>query len=152
MKRTTLIECAVFTVIGAAGVLEALRLGKQHNDLYQMMGPGMYILGLGLVLLVAAVVHLRLSGRGTDRPRDDGVSAAMRRRTFGLVALLCVNNVLIDVLGYAAASVVFFLGAYWLSGVRSWVQNLMLSLVSTAVFYAVFVQLCSVIFPEGLLF
>jgi hypothetical protein len=59
---------------------------------------------------------------------------------------------LIDVAGYLVASILFFFLAFRIVGVKSWAVNIILALMITAAYYAVFVEYCSMIFPRGLLF
>ena len=153
MNRTTLIDGTVFIVIGAVCIAEARHLSivSDPNALHQELRPGLYVFLLGLVLLGAGVVHL-IAHLRSARVAQGTVSRETRVRLTGMVLALAAYAVLIELVGYLAASVPFFLLVFRLFGVRSWPANIGLSALVAAVFYVVFVKYCDVIFPHGVLF
>ncbi len=152
VKRTIVIEATLFIVLGAVGIMEGLRLNRQPTDLFQMLGPGGYILVLGLVLMMTGAAHFIVDYGKSRSAEKEAVSTKERIRVAGLVVLLVGNIFLVEFAGYLVASIVFFSLTFKISGVRSWRTNIILGLCSAAAFYVVFVRLFDVIFPYGILF
>jgi len=154
VKRTTItvIESTLFGAVGAAGMVEGLRLSADRTDLYQMMGPGAYISGLSLALMLIGAIHLIVNMRRSVGVERVPVSRIERTRMVSIVVLLCANIFLIELAGYAVALVIFFLAVFRILEVKSWRTNIILSLSLAAVYYVVFVKFCDVIFPPGILF
>ncbi len=152
VKKTVVIESMLFVVIGAVGMVEGLRLSKQHVDLYRMLGPGVYIFVLSLSLVILGAVHLIVNSRRSLGVESVPASSTERMRMIGIVVLLCANIFLIELVGYLLASIVFFFALFRILDVKSWRINIVLSLSLAAVYYAIFVRYFSVIFPEGKLF
>lgn len=151
MKRATIIEGALFALVGIVGVLEGLRLTRQTSDLYQMMGPGKYVLALSCALMVTGAVHLFVDLRRNVAVLTLPAGPTERKRMLGIIVLLCANVFLIQLLGYLPALVIFFLVAFRILDVRSWRTNIVLSVSLAAAYYVVFVRICDVIFPRGTL-
>jgi hypothetical protein len=152
VKRIVAIESMLFVVIGAVGMVEGLRLSKQHVDLYRMLGPGVYIFVLSLSLAILGAVHLIVNYRRSLGAETVPASNTERMRMVGIVVFLCANIFLIELVGYLLASIIFFFAVFRILDVRSWRINIVLSLSRAAVYYVIFVRYFSVIFPEGKLF
>ncbi|MBI4189335.1 MAG: tripartite tricarboxylate transporter TctB family protein [Betaproteobacteria bacterium] len=152
VKRTVLIESTLFVVIGAVGMVEGLRLSMQLTDLYRMLGPGVYIFVLSLALVTLGAVHLIVNYRESLGVESMPVSRNERMRMVSIVVLLCANIFVIELVGYLVASIIFFLVVFRILEVKSWRINIVLSLSLAAVYYVIFVQYFSVIFPQGMLF
>jgi putative tricarboxylic transport membrane protein len=154
MHRTTLIEGILFIAFGAVGISEAyhLYISKNPQLLYAMVQPGFYIFGLSLALVILGASHLFVNYRKPDGRQEEPVSGALRMRMVGIIVALLAYGLLINIAGYLIASVIFFLIAFRILDIKSWRTNAILSLSFAAVNYLIFVQLCDVIFPQGLLF
>jgi hypothetical protein len=154
-KGTTLVEGAVLLLIGLISMTEGLRLTlrKAPNVLYDLLGPGLYVLMLGFGLTATGAAYLFSNFRKeASSPEKTPKSGEMKRKLIGTVLVYAVYTLLIPFLGYLTATVIFFILAFRIAGVRSWKVNLFLTGVVSTVSYIVFVHYCSVIFPHGMLF
>ncbi len=73
----------------------------------------------------------------------------MRIKMMSMVAILGIYIFTLDMVGYLAASFLFFLLEFRVVGIKSWRINAILSLGLSAIYYIVFVVLCDVMFPSG---
>jgi hypothetical protein len=151
-SRAVLIDSFSFIGIGLLCVGESYRLyvTRPPHVLAQELRPGLYVLLVGLVLLVAGASHLALSLKDAEEEREP-VDAETKRRIAAIIAGLAGYAVLIMLVGYPAASFLFFLATLKVLNVDSWIKNISFSAVLTLVCYALFVQYFNIIFPTGLL-
>lgn len=152
MKGRSWIEAALLALIGAAAAIEGLRLlfQKDPNTLYDVLGPGLYILALGVAVLGTACALAR-NNRAGAAPSPQPL-ARRNLRMIGTVGALAGYTLLLSVTGYLVASLAFFLVEFRLTGTRSWLAATVLSVCYAAAFYLVFVSQCNLVFPRGLLF
>lgn len=152
MKRRILIEGILLLIIGIGSIREAIRLLRQKdpNTVYDVLGPWSFILFLGIVLIITTFIHLAVEYRKKLSKGDEGITQEMRRRMIGVIVVFAIYMILIDIVGYAVASIFFFLLEFRMVGIKSWRSNAILSLVFTAAFYLVFVKLCNMVFPHGI--
>ena len=154
MRIRLLIEGILLSVIGIVSFIEGLRLilYKDPVILYDALGPGDYILILGLVLIGVAVVHVIVNYRKPIMGKVQTVSKEMRTRMISIVVVIMIYTFLIDIVGYLGATIFFFLTEFRVIGIKSWRLNIILSIVLTGVYYIVFVQYGDMVFPRGILF
>lgn len=153
MKTATKVEGAIFAGIGVVGMIEGARLSGDTSGLYQMMGPGAYVFLLSLALAVTAVYHMVTHLRHADRPRRETTGEKRATgRVIALTALMAANVFLIYLFGYATALAIFFFVSFRILQVEKWWVNVAVSVTLAAIFHIIFVKLCSVVFPPGLLF
>jgi len=152
-------EGIVVLMIGLVGLVEGLRLvNKVDPDaISDVLGPGYYILFLGLVLAGAGVFHVfRIPGKRFDAKDESSRQESDVPKTTWIVsymiATLVVYIVLIYLFGYPGPTFLFFLIEFRLAGVKSWKLNILATTIVTAAFYLVFVQYCRMVFPEGFFF
>lgn len=152
MKRRILIEGILLFIIGIGSIAEAIRLFRQKdpNTVYDVLGPWSFILFLGIALIINTSIHLAVEYRKKLSKGDEGITQEMRRRMIGVIVVFAIYTILIDIVGYAVASIFFFLLEFRIVGIKSWRSNAILSLVFTAAFYLVFVKLCNMVFPHGI--
>ena len=150
LKRRILIEGILFFIIGIGCITEAIRLLRQKdpNTIYDVLGPWSFILFLGIALIITTSIHLAVEYRRKLSKGDEGITQEMRRRMIGVLVVFAIYTILIDIVGYAVASIFFFLLEFRIAGIKSWRSNAILSLVFTAAFYLVFVKLCDMVFPH----
>jgi hypothetical protein len=99
------------------------------------------------------VYHVVANFRETDRPRTEaGGGKPATGRVIALIALMGANVFLIYLFGYAVALAIFFVAAFRILQVEKWWVNIVFSVTFAAVFHVIFVKLCNVVFPPGLLF
>jgi hypothetical protein len=154
MSRTVLIEVILLLIISLISIIEALRLIIQRDPqiLYDEVGPGFYVLFLGIVLMSTAVVHLTVNYRKNIGMEKVAINKQMRMRVIGMLVALAIYTCLLDIAGYLVSSATFFLLVFRIIGVKYWITNVILTFVLTALYYIVFVKYCNIIFPRGIFF
>jgi hypothetical protein len=158
MKKTAIIEGITLLVLSLLGIVEGFRLNivRDAHTSASMLGPGTYILVLGFGLMITAIINLFVKYReasGTGKAAlDQRKEMPVKRVVVVLIGTFVLYSALIDIIGYVIPTIVFFLMAFRLLGVRSWITNIVLTSVVVAVFYGVFVHYCEMIFPHGILF
>jgi hypothetical protein len=155
VKRTLIAECTVLIAIAAIGLWGGIDsfLRSDARTQSSMIKPGMYVAVLSVALIVTALVYGYLAWRRVRAAPAPAAAASDAHAPKGAVwpvyAAIVGYSVLIPVLGYPIATVLFLVAAFRLLGVQSWPRNVVLSLVVTAVFYVLFVHYAEMIFPRG---
>jgi putative tricarboxylic transport membrane protein len=154
MNLKVLIEGILVLVLALVAMIEGLRLilNKDPLVLYDPLGPGFYILVLGLGLMVLSVVHFVANHQRSPGKGRVAASKEMRVKLFGAIGILALYILLVHFVGYLVATAVFFFLELKVSGVKSWRNNVILTLMFTIVYYVVFVKFCGMLFPKGIFF
>jgi putative tricarboxylic transport membrane protein len=155
MARTVLIEGLLLLVIGLVSMVEGLRLiiYKNPEILYDVLGPGFYVLGISILLMVTGIVYLFINYRKVpSMGKALETNKKMRIRMMNMIVVFAIYIFLIDIIGYLVATIIFFLLEFRLVGFKSWVHNVILTLIVTIVYYIVFIHYCSLTFPRGIFF
>jgi len=154
LKRTVLIEGIFLLVVSFVGVGESIRLISDidPHTVYDALGPGYYILFLSLALTAAGTAHLIVHyGKGVAAEKVV-VDKAMRMKMIYMVLAMALYLLLIDIIGYLIATPLFFLMEFRLAGITSWRRNIILTAIVSALYYFVFVEYCSMVFPRGIFY
>ncbi len=145
----------LFIIIGLVSISESVRLilYKDPSITYDTLGPGSYLLLLSTGLVVTGffdTYHHWVKRRGSLANRN--TNQKMSFRLIGSILVSVFYLVLISVLGYLLASLVFFILEFRIVGIKSWRYNFVLSVIITATYYFVFVKCCNLEFPKGFCF
>lgn len=156
-KAKTLIEGILLFVISLFGTVEGFRLNiSSHQTLTSMMGPGTYILVLSLGIMITSIAHFFVNYKKDTSlekvPLKKEMGIPKSRIVVYMVGAFAIYLLLISLFGYLVPTIIFFLVEFRLAGVKSWVKNIVLTLILTATFYFVFLQYCQMIFPRGIFF
>ncbi len=150
MKRTIVVEALIVWFVGVVSMIEGLRLVifKDPNVLYDLLGPGYFVLLISVSLMAVGAVHLRSGyrtseGGKTPIPDRDAVITVCR-----VILVTAAYISLISIVGYIIASLCFFSAQLWVFGVRSWKTNIALAMLLAVVYNVVFVNLCGLILPR----
>jgi hypothetical protein len=157
MTRTPLTEVLPLFVVSAAGIFGGLSqyLNRDARTQSSVLAPGVYILILGALLLLTALIYMSLryrSSRGAANESSQRQTAWASPLVMKIIGAFAVYAYLIDRIGYAVPTLLFLLTEFRLLGVRSWKINIILTALVTAVFYIVFIRYCEMVFPRGTLF
>jgi putative tricarboxylic transport membrane protein len=154
VKSTFVIEGILMGMIGIAALIEGLRLifHKDPMVVYDILGPGFYILIISIALIITALLHVILNQKKIPSLEKVTGSKPLGRKVISTVAVCAIYIYLIDVVGYVVATVIFFLLEFKITGVKSWWVNFLLTVVLTGANYLVFVKFCDVVFPRGIFF
>ncbi len=153
MRRKTWLEGLLLLAISLMSLAESIRLivYKDPTTLYDPLGPGWYLLLVSIGLATTAVVHIEHHLKQRSSPKEERTSREMTYRFVGTCVSCLAYIVLINIVGYAIASLIFFVMMFRVVRVKLWV-NLVLSIFLTGAYYLIFIRYCSIIFPEGILF
>jgi hypothetical protein len=151
VKRTILIEALVFWCIGILAMIEALRLlvFKDPHVLYDVLGPGYFVLLISIAILMTGTFYFlgnykKCNGKEAAQPDAEAMIPV-----FHTVLAVTGYIFLIGIVGYVLATFVFFVVQLWVFGVRSWKINVGSAVILAAIYYYLFVELCSLIFPRS---
>jgi hypothetical protein len=154
MKTAFLVEGALLFVFGLVGVAEGLRLTihKDPYTLYDPLGPGLYLTAFSIGLMTIGFVHLIVHYRKPPAMEKKSVDKKMRIRMMSTIGACAIYILLISIAGYLLATISFFFMEFRVEGIKSWPWVIVLSLVLSGLYYFVFVQYCSLVFPRGIFF
>lgn len=141
----------------AVSIRDGMRIttGFRAGSSFDVLGPDRYLLGvavlvgaLGLGFIIQSVVRIGKDARARER-----AVATEEGRTSGrhivLIGLLLIYAALMPILGYAAASFLFFIVTFRVMGLDRWKAVLPWSLAATAAYYLAFVNLADMPLPPG---
>jgi putative tricarboxylic transport membrane protein len=154
INRVVVIEGMILLGVGFLSLREGLKLISEMDPtkLSDAIGPGAYIVAYSICLLIVGAAYLVLNFR--KKATSEGVPVEWKNpsKVLKMVASFVIYNVLIELVGYLIATILFFLMQFKIVGVRSWRTIFLLSLIGAAVYYILFEKYCSIIFPHGILF
>lgn len=148
------IEGCAFIAAGALAVTDGLRIARElrATSTFDAVGPDRYLLGLGVLLLLAGFVYLAFGPRSqAQRVADDAPRAFGLPIWIALTALMLGYVGAIVLAGYALATALFFVVALRVMGAASWKRTLLPALVAAAVYWLLFARLADMSLPRGLL-
>ncbi len=117
-----------------------------------VLGPGSYVLILGILLMAASLFYLVVNYRKALSSGGIAAPLKMRMRVMKTIGAMAIYVLLIYLAGYLVASIVFFLLIFKIVGVKFWPTTIILTLLLTFVYYVIFVHYADMIFPRGFLF
>jgi putative tricarboxylic transport membrane protein len=97
------------------------------------------------------IVHLIRHGKDLTAEKAEPIKEGTTKRLVRAVATIAIFIVLIDIIGFLPASMVFFLLMLRFLGVRSWPTSILLSILFSISIYLLFVQALDMELPGGLL-
>jgi hypothetical protein len=153
------IEGITVLATGFIAVAEGLRLVKKIDPdaVTDVLGPGYYILFLGLILIIIGVIYLSVNYKNIFYKKKESLYRRIKEKkgistVFYMTLVLVFYLTSIHIAGYLVPTLIFFLLEFRLAGVKSWKRNIILTLVITVVFYLIFIRYCRIVFPQGLFF
>jgi len=150
--KTFLVELSILMVVGMLSIIEGIRLViAEKLQLYDVLGPGFYNIGMGSVLILVGVIYFishRMSFSAS--PKKTASSSEYRMKMASMVSVLAAYILLLDFLGYFISSLLFFILINRIVGFQTWRSNLPVSLAMAIVFYVVFAKWLNMIFPQGI--
>lgn len=119
----------------------------------EIPGAGLFPFVLGIILVALSSSLLFLSFRAKEIPREDAFPKGKDRQRIVAVALtLLFFAVFLKPLGFGVCSAVMMVAVLKLFGLRSWIKAILISLVTIAISYYLFVILLDIPLPRGILF
>ncbi|CQD20911.1 MULTISPECIES: tripartite tricarboxylate transporter TctB family protein [Mycolicibacterium] len=155
VDKAQYLVCAVLAAVGGFLIYDALTLTSGFAKV-DPVGPRAFPLGIGIVLMVLALILALAIPRGSVGEADAGEDVDPNMpgdwRTVGLlVGLFVLVIVLVKPLGWAITGALLFAGAATILGNRHYLRNLVIGAVlSVASFYAFYSGL-GIPLPAGIL-
>jgi putative tricarboxylic transport membrane protein len=152
MRITLLIELMMILIVGSLSIIEGIRLTLHKGlQLYDIVGPGLYNVGIGILLLLLGLIYLLFRPRRSDEEKKKTEEREYRLNMINMVCILAGYILLIDFIGYLLSTMIFFVLIHRIVGFKSWRVNVIVSMGVTLSFYIIFVRLLDMIFPTGIL-
>jgi hypothetical protein len=153
-RKAVYMEGILLLIISITAVIEGLRLViyRDPYTLYDPLGPGWYFLAVGVCLLIVASAYVITHYKNPPPAEMEPVEKRMKIKLMSTMAACAIYMVLITIVGYLPATVIFFVMEFRIEGIKSWVRVAILSLVISGLYWVVFVKYCSMIFPVGMIF
>lgn len=157
--KVLFIEVSITVMLGVFSISEGIRLvlaGKLHH--HDVLGPGYYNIGLGSLLIIVVLIYFASEMKKARRTEDKsavGRSAGKseyQKMMISMIVVMIAYILLVYLIGYVYASLVFFFLINRIAGFRSWLTDLGVTVLMTVSFYLIFVSWLGIIFPRGLLF
>jgi hypothetical protein len=136
----------VLTVLALLGLYEGFRLIRVSLAVKDPLGPGWYLLFISLALWVCGLAYL-VAGL---KKRSETVRGRFSIRLGPVLQcsiLLVLYCLLMVTLGYLVSTLLFFLTAIPIFGMKSWKRDVAMSLAFTAAFYFIFSYLAGLTLP-----
>lgn len=152
MRMTLLVEVIILVAVGVVSIIEGIRLvygGKLQ--LYDVLGPGFYNVGIGIILIIAGIIYFISRRRKVFNEKKEVTSKEYRIKMVNMVVIMAVYIFLMSLIGYLFASMVFFFLINRVVGFRSWLINGVASIGMAISFHIIFVSWMGMIFPRGVL-
>ena len=152
MKRDDIFGGLVLFLFGALTSSLSLRMPVGN---FRAAGSGLFPLCLGLLLMVLSVLFMGNTFWGRTKSVEKEGCAEERPgspwRILFFLGILVLITFFFNTLGYPLASFLLMLGLLWILGARHWALNLLLSLVTAAGSYFLFVHWLKIPLPKGFL-
>lgn len=154
-----IIELVILTGFGVTAVVDGLELERLNRPrgVYDRIGAGNYLFGIGVALLIVAcaymfseVRHWRTQAVSPQVPDEAGAQHKMRSMII-MVALTALNIFLIPVLGYLFPAMIFFVLNFTIFKLTQsqWLNILLGGCVGLG-FFLLFQDALGMFFPPGL--
>ncbi|MCL4768067.1 MAG: tripartite tricarboxylate transporter TctB family protein [Hyphomicrobiaceae bacterium] len=145
------VEALVIAAIGIAGIVESIRVVhyRMPGAIVDMLGPGYYIAFVSVGLLVSGAVYV-FRHRHDELPPEP--PKEIKTRLIGTYAAYAAYALLIYLVGFGIATLLFFLMIFRVFGIRSWRTIVALSIVLGLIWHLGFGKLADMSFPAGILF
>jgi putative tricarboxylic transport membrane protein len=154
MDRAALIEGVLLIIIGLVGISEGYRLSinRDPSAVQDMMGTGSYVLFVSIALMITGAAYLIVQYKKRQAVQKGAVDQEMRKKMILTVLVLAGYLIFIQIFGYLVSTGLFFFLEFRIAGIKSWRNNVVLTIILTVIYYIVFVQYCNMTFPRGILF
>ncbi len=135
-------------IIGVIIVWNGWLLGQNERatSMFDVLGPDRYIILIGALIIFSGIL-IALSRPANAASAGTG-ERSLAPTTFSIA--LSVYAATIPWLGYTTATFFFFVGAFLLAGRRNIISTLVISVISTASFYLLFIYFADMPLPLGI--
>ncbi len=156
MKKEVLIEGILFSVFGVGGIIESLYLIRNQGTLFHedKFGPGGFLIMVSVALVIIGALHMRHAmsrapgGASKVEKKEGGGETS---QVFRIMGVLILYGLLMELVGYLFATIVFFILLLRILGFR-WFPTFALTAAFSFAVWLIFVRIFNMVFPEGILF
>ena len=151
-----LAESIVVIFLAAMGIADAWRLSsvvRAGGTFHDVIGPDRYLGAISMGLLLCGIWVLAKNLKIARSPlikKEEGEGSQVNQVVL-VVFVLVLYAFAMPILGYLLATCFFFPVIYFIFGVRPWLKSIIIGLLTTAVFYAIFEYFAEMPLPRGLL-
>lgn len=151
-----MVESILVIALAGLGLADGWRLSnvvRAQGNFRNVIGPDRYLIVVSMGLLVCGAWNLMASLRAIRHPHIEEVAEKESKRdlVFVVALVLILYTVAMPFLGYLLATVIFFPVLYLIFGVRPWTKGVVVGVITTAIFYAIFAYLADLPLPKGFL-
>lgn len=142
---------AIFVALAAVSFWDGYRITStlRRPGIYDGLGPDRYLMVVGLIVLLLGVALAVQGAREMRQPVPQAAEEQASNRHLWLLAAICAYAGLIWFLGYALATLAFFIAALWIMGQRNWRWNLPSAVALTVAYYFMFEYAADISLPQG---
>lgn len=144
----------VFLALGALSIADANRITNhvRKPGTFDVLGPDGYIFYVGILLIVLAGILGFVSLRQEAQPSRQCAQSARSHVYLLIFAVTALYAALVPIVGYTAATALYFVSALRVLGGRTWPADLSSAMILTIMFYTAFVYFADLPMPRGWLF
>jgi putative tricarboxylic transport membrane protein len=148
-----IVETMVLFAMSLTGIVQGVYLIRTPDPyaLYDKVGPGGSLILISSLLIITLIVHLFRHRKDLSEEKREPIKEGTTRRLVHASVTIAIFIVLIDIIGFLPASMIFFFLMLRFLGVRSWLRNTMLSIVFSISIYLIFAHALNMELPNGLL-
>ena len=152
VNRRLWIEGLLLLAISFVSIFESIRLiiYKNPQIIYDLLGPGYYLLFLSIALLIVSIFYIYFGKQQPIEKQD--TSKKMRIRLISTCFVFVLYTILMMIIGYGTATFIFFILMFRIVEIRPWYFNFLLSVLFTTGYYLLFGKYAGIVFPRGILF
>ena len=140
-------------VIFLFGAVTSLLSFKMPLGTFRMAGTGMFPLCLGILLMILSgifVLRLLLQGKKISMKKESMVEiSGFRKQMIFFLGTMVLATLFFNQLGYPLISFLLMLGLLRILGMKRWALNILLSFMTSAASYFLFVQWLQIPLPKG---
>jgi putative tricarboxylic transport membrane protein len=148
-----IVETIVLFAMSLTGIVQGVYLIRTPDPyaLYDKVGPGGSLILISSLLIITLIVHLIRHRKDLSEEKREPTKEGTTRRLVRASVTIAIFIVLIDIIGFLPASMIFFFLILRFLGIQSWLRNAVLSIVFSLSIYLIFVQALNMELPGGLL-
>ena len=142
------LESLLLIVLGVVSSWEAIRLGREARgeQLFDVVGPDRYLLGIAVLLILLGLFHLRGKPPAPPEAADESRAAHLPAALTGLMAIYAAA---MPFIGYALATALFLVAALSLTRAGSRWIILAVAIITSIAFVLVFDVFAEMPLPIG---
>ena len=147
---TRVLESLLLIVLGVVSSWEAIRLGMEARaeQLFDVVGPDRYLLGISVLLTLLGLAHLR-GKRKSSAPPPAAEEPQAAHLPAALTLLMAIYAAAMPFIGYALATALFLVASLSLTRAGSRRSILLVAIVTSIAFVLIFDVFADMPLPTG---